>query len=110
MVLRWEFSAEARLDERNQRPRGGGVLVAVRVCIGLRLLAWHIVCYDGALCRLNFSSSPWWWWCSVVLCAFVCKVLVFASARDVLSVPCNWGTHSYCAKTRVVIRNYALGS
>src|SRR6185503_222128 len=27
-----------------------------------------------------------------------------------LSVPCNWGTHSYCAKTRVVIRNYALRS
>ena len=27
-----------------------------------------------------------------------------------LSVPCNWGTHSYCAKTRVVIHNYALRS
>ena len=27
-----------------------------------------------------------------------------------LSVPCNWGTHSYCAKTRVVIRNYAQGA
>ena len=24
--------------------------------------------------------------------------------------PCNWGTHSYCGKTRVVIRNYALSS
>jgi len=31
-------------------------------------------------------------------------------ARGPLSVPCNWGTHSYCAKTRVVIRNYALRS
>jgi len=27
-----------------------------------------------------------------------------------MSVPCSWGTHSYCAKTRVVIRNYALRS
>ena len=27
-----------------------------------------------------------------------------------LSVPCNWGTHSYCAKTRVVIRTFALKS
>ena len=31
-------------------------------------------------------------------------------ARGPLSVPCNWGTHSYCAKTRVVICNYALRS
>ena len=31
-------------------------------------------------------------------------------SRWYLSVPCNWGTHSYCAKTRVVIRNYALRS
>ena len=31
-------------------------------------------------------------------------------ARGPLSVPCSWGTHSYCAKTRVVIRNYALRS
>ena len=30
--------------------------------------------------------------------------------RGPLSVPYNWGTHSYCAKTRVVIRNYALRS
>jgi len=28
----------------------------------------------------------------------------------IVSVPYNWGTHSYCAKTRVVIRNYALRS
>ena len=27
-----------------------------------------------------------------------------------VSVPCNWGTHSYCAKTHVVIRNYTLRS
>ena len=32
------------------------------------------------------------------------------AARTTLSVPCSWGTHSYCAKTRVVIRNYALRS
>ena len=31
-------------------------------------------------------------------------------ARGPLSVPCNWGTHSYCAKTRVIIPNYALRS
>ena len=30
--------------------------------------------------------------------------------RTYMSVPCNWGTHSYCAKTRVVIHNYALRS
>ena len=29
------------------------------------------------------NSCPRWWWCSVVLCAFVCMVLVYASARDV---------------------------
>ena len=29
-------------------------------------------------------------------------------ARGPLSVPCSWGTHSYCAKTRVVIRNYVI--
>ena len=27
-----------------------------------------------------------------------------------MSVPCNWGTHSYCAKTHIVIRNYAQRS
>src|SRR6185503_15381285 len=31
-------------------------------------------------------------------------------ARGPMSVPCSWGTHSYCAKTRVVIHNYALRS
>ena len=30
--------------------------------------------------------------------------------RGPLSVPCSWGTHSYYAKTRIVIRNYALRS
>ena len=32
------------------------------------------------------------------------------SFGSILSVPCSWGTHSYCAKIRVVIRNYALRS
>ena len=27
-----------------------------------------------------------------------------------MSVLCNWGTYYYCAKTRVVIRNYAIRS
>jgi len=42
---------------------------------------------------------PWRLWLHLLLYASRC-----------LSVPCNWGTHSYCAKTRVVIRNYALRS
>ena len=40
-----------------------------------------------------------------------CLVLAAQSmTRGPMSVPCSWGTHSYCAKTRVVIRNYALRS
>ena len=38
-------------------------------------------------------------------CVDVTNHLIEAS-----SVPYSWGTYSYCAKTRVVIRNYALRS
>ena len=41
---------------------------------------------------------------------FCCIRMNDASLTFCLSVPCNWGTHSYCAKTRVVIRNYAIRS
>jgi len=35
---------------------------------------------------------------------------IWISMSNFVSVPCSWGTHSYCAKIRVVIRNYALRS
>jgi len=35
---------------------------------------------------------------------------IYYASESILSVPCSWGTHSYCVKTRVVIRNYALMS